>query len=333
MATAMGGDQRTNSSTRMTAPLVSIIIPTYNYSHFITEALDCVSAQTYTHWECIIIDDGSTDDTAKIVAHYMQAKPAQCYHYVKTERIGVSQARNLGIARAKGRYLQFLDADDLISKRKLQIQVEKLAGAEKALVFSASRFFSVDQGQRTYVQKYPKGFLATETLMGDHLLHRIVKNNPFPICSVLVPKELVVQAQLFNPLCNHNEDWLLWFCIALLQPVFLFDHSPKSFAEIRQHGHNTMLDKMKMFEAEQWVRLEMERRLSAAKASGKLMTYNQDLLALHQVRSLSLRQGMRYVIRRLVSSPGKGLTLFFRALYKLMGRSVDQKTWKIRSSS
>lgn len=325
MATQIYSHQAKDSSATMT-PLVSIIIPTYNYGHFITHALDCVSAQTYTHWECIIVDDGSTDDTATIVASYMETKPAQLYQYIKTDKKGVSQARNIGIELAKGAYLQFLDADDLISPNKLQVQVNILMQNQtSALVYAATKFFTTDQSVRKYINPYPPGFLANESLTSGKLLYRIVKNNPFPISSVLVPKEIVVKANLFSLHCNHNEDWLLWFCIALLKPVFLFDHSPQSFAEIRQHANNTMLDKMKMFEGEKFVRLEMDRRLSKAKESLKLIAYNQDLLALHQIRSLHLIDGMKHVFHRMIHSPRRGLGLFSKAAIKLMGRILDQK--------
>ena len=96
-------------------PLVSIIIPTYNSASFITEAIDSCLMQTYTKFEIIVINDGSTDNTDEVVLKYIDK-----ITYIKQENAGAARARNLGIAEAKGDYIAFLDADDLWSEDKIQ---------------------------------------------------------------------------------------------------------------------------------------------------------------------------------------------------------------------
>ena len=95
-------------------PLVSIIIPTYNRAHLIGETLDSVLAQTYTNWECIVVDDGSTDGTDKLIIAYCE-KDARL-QYFKREILpkGASHCRNIGLEKASGEYCMFLDSDDLL---------------------------------------------------------------------------------------------------------------------------------------------------------------------------------------------------------------------------
>src|SRR6266852_191572 len=111
-------------SEHSSAGLVSVIITSYNYGHFIAQALDSVLAQTYSNWECIVVDDGSTDNTREVVERYAEANPRIRYFWQENQRLAA--ARNTGIAKSSGEYFQFLDADDLIERRKLECQVEVL---------------------------------------------------------------------------------------------------------------------------------------------------------------------------------------------------------------
>src|SRR3989440_1186714 len=102
-------------------PLVSVIIPTYNYAHFITEAVASVQSQTYSNWEIIVVDDGSTDDTEEVVKRI--AADERRISYLRQDNARQAAARNNGISHAKGNYFQFLDGDDLIEPQKLEQQV------------------------------------------------------------------------------------------------------------------------------------------------------------------------------------------------------------------
>ncbi|RXG24895.1 glycosyltransferase family 2 protein [Leeuwenhoekiella aequorea] len=98
-------------------PLVSILIPTYNRAHLIGETLDSVLAQTYENWECIVVDDGSTDSTAELLASYVQKDARFQYHQRPSNRLkGASSCRNFGAEKADGEYFIFLDSDDHLLK-------------------------------------------------------------------------------------------------------------------------------------------------------------------------------------------------------------------------
>src|SRR5690606_10858035 len=97
------------------AALISIIIPTYNRAHIIGETLDSILAQTYTHWECIVVDDGSTDGTAHLMAGYMERDTRFRYYHRPVERPkGPCSCRNYGFEQSKGDYVNFFDSDDLL---------------------------------------------------------------------------------------------------------------------------------------------------------------------------------------------------------------------------
>src|SRR6266550_6173469 len=121
-------------------PLVSVIVPCYNYGHFVGDALDSVLAQTFENWECIVVDDGSTDKTKEVVTRY-ESKDSRI-KYIYQRNHGLAASRNLGISLSKGAYIQFLDADDQIESRKLEFQSNVLQDAvDIDIVYGSVRFF------------------------------------------------------------------------------------------------------------------------------------------------------------------------------------------------
>ncbi|HLO73749.1 MAG TPA: glycosyltransferase family 2 protein [Flavobacterium sp.] len=124
-------------------PLVSIIIPTFNSSKHIKATLDSVLSQTYTDWECILVDDGSIDLTETISVNY-QEKDNRFQLYKRPEDLpkGPSSARNYGVTKAKGEYLIFLDADDLLVSTCLENRVAQFQQNHECdfLVFQMERF-------------------------------------------------------------------------------------------------------------------------------------------------------------------------------------------------
>jgi glycosyltransferase involved in cell wall biosynthesis len=104
-------------------PLVSIIIPTYNRAHLIRETLDSVAAQTFTNWECIVVDDWSTDETDRLVDDYV--KNDSRFIYLVNERTkGAQGARNTGLLSTKGDFIQFFDSDDIMYPHHLKMKME-----------------------------------------------------------------------------------------------------------------------------------------------------------------------------------------------------------------
>src|SRR5262249_32741505 len=125
---------------RELSPLVSIIVPAYNYGSLISQTLDSLLNQSYKNWECWVVDDGSTDNTSEVVEGYCNSDPR--FKYLSQTNRGPGVARNDGIKRSRGSYIQFLDADDLLEERKIEHHVVFLEeNPEVDLVYSGVRYF------------------------------------------------------------------------------------------------------------------------------------------------------------------------------------------------
>jgi len=122
----------------MNDPKVSIIIPAYNASGVIAEAIQSIQSQTWQNWELIIINDGSTDHTEDVVSQYL-ADPRIVYS--KQENMGCSAAKNTGLALASGQFIQYLDADDLLSADKIAEQVGVLSANPWAVAVCRTKTF------------------------------------------------------------------------------------------------------------------------------------------------------------------------------------------------
>jgi glycosyltransferase involved in cell wall biosynthesis len=309
----------------MSSPMISVIIPTYNYARFLPAALDSIRMQTFMDWECIVVDDGSTDETRLVVHDYFRKHVDKRFRYVHIENSGTSVAKNTGIDLALGTHVQFLDADDLLATEKLSIQYAMMESRDCALVFSRTVFFDEANSQKEFPGPYPKGFLAASTLKDEGLLAALIKNNILTISSPLVHKELLVQAGKFPPALKNNEDWLLWFKVALLKPIFIFDRDERSATKIRIHSSSAMRSNHKMYLGEIVVRKAMDDALQLLKGClhmQALRAENMNLLALHQVRSVDWLWGWKTILKRCFQNPAQGPALISKGLSKSFARMV-----------
>jgi len=119
-------------------PLISIIVPCYNYARYLDECLQSVLDQTFQHWECIIINDGSPDDTEEVAIKWVDKDSR--FRYLKQQNKGVSAARNLGIANAKGEWILPLDSDNLIFPEYLKLAEERFQDNFKIITCGIQRF-------------------------------------------------------------------------------------------------------------------------------------------------------------------------------------------------
>lgn len=125
----------------MSEEQISIIVPVYNAVRFIRETMDCVLAQTYPHWELLLVEDGSSDGTAEEIEKYIEEKLETRIRLIRQPaNMGAAQARNRGLKEAKGRYIAYLDADDLWVPEKLEKELSFQREKKAAFVFTGYEF-------------------------------------------------------------------------------------------------------------------------------------------------------------------------------------------------
>jgi glycosyltransferase involved in cell wall biosynthesis len=144
-------------------PVISVIVPCYNQAHFLEECLQSVEEQSFTNWECVIVDDGSPDNTEEIGLKW-QSKDER-FVYVKKVNGGLSSARNYGIERAKGRYILPLDCDDKIGKDYIKLGLQVFREKENiGVVYSKARYFGAIN-RPWILADYDKKFLLCDNLI------------------------------------------------------------------------------------------------------------------------------------------------------------------------
>jgi glycosyltransferase involved in cell wall biosynthesis len=206
-------------------PKVSVIIPTYNRLSMLKEAIDSVLAQNFEDFELIVVDDGSTDGTGEAIGGY----GGRVKLLRLSENRGVSVARNRGITQAKGKYLAFLDSDDLWVKGKLKIQVEFLDSNPQYPLCYTDEIW-IRRGKRVNPKlKHAKysGWIFEKCL---------------PLCTIspssaCMRKTLFAKVGLFDEALPVCEDYDLWLRITARFPVFLI---PRKLI-IKRGGHSDQL--------------------------------------------------------------------------------------------
>lgn len=246
----------------MSQELISVIIPCYNYSRFLPEAVESVRLQSHTNWECLIIDDGSTDTTREVGIRLAASDRRIAYHY-KTNG-GLSSARNYGIELAKGNYLCFLDADDLFDKEKLRQQLHCLLSHPPAdIVYGKAMFFENNNPGQQY---HNKGKTAVSELSefsgsGNPLIRLLNRGNITVVSTPLVKKEVFDRVGNFDESYRSYEDWHFWMRCALGGCSFVYCNLPPVCTYIR-FGHESMMsNRRKMLTAGIQLRKFMATRL------------------------------------------------------------------------
>ena len=179
--------------------LVTIITPCYNSADFITQTINSVIAQTYQTWELIVIDDKSTDETCKVVEEF-----AQKHNNIKLIKLekngGVANARNVGMANATGKYIAFLDSDDVWLKEKLTKQVTYME--EKSLPMTFCAYHRIDEAGEIISKKIE---VPPSVNYRQLLSHNVI------IFSTSLTLKSVIGETRFKK--AGHEDWIFWLDI------------------------------------------------------------------------------------------------------------------------
>jgi len=205
-------------------PLISIIIPTYNRAQYISDSLDSVLNQTYPNWECIIVDDRSSDETLKIVTDYCD-KDFRFISFVKP--LGLEQrasiSRNIGLKMAKGEYIQFLDSDDILANNKLEEQL-KLLFTESKFTISTCKWGKFNKISEPFVIFDNKADYKNFNNIKDYFDLIGLYGGFFPPLNFLISKELINYSGYWNESLTMNDDGEFFFRILLNSDKIIFSN-------------------------------------------------------------------------------------------------------------
>jgi glycosyltransferase involved in cell wall biosynthesis len=198
----------------MDKSLVSIIIPTFNRAHLIIQTLESVKNQSYTNWECLIIDDNSTDKSIEVINDFIKEDLRfSVYIKQKKEKKGASTSRNIGINNSKGSYIQFLDSDDLLSQNKLEAQLE-LLDKENKYIIATCKWGLYEEGGPFNLYENNRDYKNFKT--GKEYFDLIGNvGGFFPPHTFLVSRELIEFSGFWNEDLSMNDDGEFFFRVIL----------------------------------------------------------------------------------------------------------------------
>jgi len=284
---------------------VSVIVPTHNYGQYIRQTVESVRRQTWTDWECLVVDDGSADGTGNIMAELAATDPR--IRYLRQENRGPSAARNAGLAATSGEFVQFLDADDLIGPCKLEHQLHLFSehpGVD--IVYGDARYFrdgemptSTIPGPDRWIEMPPLGGVSGAA---ELVLPALLRDNIMVVQAPLIRRSVLSRVGGFAIGLRRWEDWDLWLRCALAGSAFLWDDcdDPDALSYVRVHESSNSQDRVAMAKAALHVRQQVQRHL----CHEKLRRLNQ--VGVHQQwASLGILEGLgehpasgvRYLVR------------------------------------
>lgn len=211
--------------------IVSVIMPSYNTAKYIAESIESVINQTYPHWELIIVDDCSTDDTDSVVAKYLSDGRIR---YLKNEKnSGAAISRNYALREAKGKWIAFLDSDDVWLPDKLEKQIAFMEN--NGYCFSYTNYIEIDE------ESIPNGKRVTGP-------KRITKHGMYNYCwvgclTVMYDADAVGLVQIQD--IRKNNDYAMWLKVCKKADCYLLNETlgkyRKRTGSISRHGIWTMM--------------------------------------------------------------------------------------------
>ena len=237
---------------------VSVIVPCYNYGHFLGAALQSVQAQTLREWECIIVDDGSSDDTRAVAARYAALDTR--IQYLFQTNSGHSAARNRGLEAAQGQYLQFLDADDLLQPHKLELQAAFLDSHPSVdIVYGNHRYFTEETAQEALIAPLGNAEQPKKPDQDCQIQTLLIERNIMVTHAPLFRRRVIEVIGLMDTSLEAAEDWDFWLRAALGGSTFHFQNWKASAALVRHHQASYSHNRIRMLEAIGRLRVKIER--------------------------------------------------------------------------
>lgn len=184
----------------MNEPLVSIITPVYNAERFLSETIKSVKNQTYENWELLLVDDCSKDNSVSIIKEFQ--KNDHRIKYIKLEKnSGASVTRNTGIKNAKGRFIAFVDSDDIWESNKLEIQIKYMLDKKLGFTFTSYRYMKENGTKTNKIAKAPNKINY----------NGLLKNTIIGCSTVVIDRKII--GDFLMPLVKKGQDTATWLMI------------------------------------------------------------------------------------------------------------------------
>lgn len=297
----------------MNKPLVSIILPTYNRGHLLPRAIKSILAQTYQNFELIVVDDVSTDNTKEVVANFKDKRIKYIrLNYKKNEfSCGAAKARNVGIKNSEGKFVCFIDSDDVYLPQKLEKQVNMfhLLTEDYGVVYCGFRFIY------DLNQKVSEDFLPG--LRGDVHVD-LLKNN---ICSGITPlvkKECFLSHGYWDEKLPSSQDWDLWIRIS---KTYKFDFVPEVLAEAHIQGEQISTNLKNKLTAKKRIFYKYYNEISLNKT---MKSKHLGILGTFSSIAEKPKDAVKYYIKSVLANPfQKGV--YFHLLFVLLLPSVHRR--------
>jgi teichuronic acid biosynthesis glycosyltransferase TuaG len=302
--------------------LVSVIMPTYNHSAYIKEAISSVLSQTYSNLELIIIDNYSTDNTMEVVDSFFDRR----IQYYKFRNHGViASSRNFGFTKSHGEYIAFIDSDDVWESLKLEYQIPHIQSV--SCVSSNFKLIGDLDERRKYINSSFEGEYK------DYYYDEVVLENPVVTSSVLMRRDVFLQEEGFdeNEAYKFIEDFEFWLRVAYLEPIRVLNEPLVQYRVYHKPNRDlrdVMIRVLKIFDKHQ--NLGCLSRQQVRKARGNLyITIGRafqnvgDFKGVNfYIKGLYFSSGLKNKLRAIV-----GLLLFF--IPKIIRSYVDRKAYQI----
>ncbi len=213
--------------------LVSVLLPSYNHEKFISETIDSVLAQTFKDFEFIIIDDFSRDRSKEIIKEYKE-KDNRIKFLFHNENIGISKTENELLNMAKGKYIAFLNSDDVWDKKKLEKQLKVLESNENLIIWTEGEI--IDRNSKPIGTKFTEKYSASRKKKSGNIFEELLYDNFIFFASLMFKKENLGDLR-FNEKFNIINDYQLEVALAKKYDYFFIS---EPLAKYRVHEYNTI---------------------------------------------------------------------------------------------
>lgn len=280
--------------------LVSVIIPTYNRAHLICDALDSVLSQTHRPLEVIVVDDGSSDDTAGAIQLWKSAHNDSdtTIHFIEQDNRGGNAARNAGISAANGEYIAFLDSDDCWHPDKTARQLALLTSqANVGAVYCGVQHLDLSSNRliESARRSYPQGALLNQLLVHDITA---------PTSAYLLKKEVFQVVGPFDEALQARQDWDMWIRVA---SQFHIAAVPQVMVDLREHtGPRTASDpqrELKAYSAIMCKYEDLRKSMPWRTRQAAMSAYYRRTGRVLFHRQLSRSEALAYYLRALLTWP------------------------------